>query len=121
MLWALLLAGQTEGMSLFSVAEKLLEPDSRVNGSMLFYWQGLLLRGFRRNHVCLHRKFDLSFVIPGRDRAGCLQELTAYCRAVGIRGPPDYNGLDAFCRSTLGSNQFMFGIASQHRGCRLAS
>ncbi len=121
MLWTLLLAGRTEGMSLFSVAEKLLDPDCRVNGSMLFYWHGILLRGFRRNHAWLHRRFDMSAVIPGGDRAGCLRELAAYCQAVGIRGPPDYNGLDAFCRSTLASNQFMFGVASQHRGYRFAS
>ena len=120
MLFALLLAAamKEQGLSsLFSVAEKLLDPDCRVNGFLLGCWLVLGVVGLRRAHAELSRWSELDGVKQGWGVTGRLCELRAYCQALGIRGPPDAQGVDAvLARHARTTKRFLFGVPSQERG-----
>jgi hypothetical protein len=122
MIFALLLAaaGESEGISsLFAVAEKLLEPDSRVNGFLLGSWLVLCVTGFRRSHAELSRWAGLANIRSVQNRTELLVELAAYCRALMIRGPPlcgEVCGLDkVLVRHARTTGRFLFGTSSQER------
>jgi len=123
---ALLLAAaaQPDGVaSLFAVAEKLLEPDSRVNGFLLGRWLELSVSGLRRAHAELSRWSELDGIEPGLDVRGLLNELRLYCLALGVRGPPaPVDGLgDVLVRHSRATGRFLIGSPSQERCGRAAS
>jgi hypothetical protein len=122
MLLALLLAAATEEhgiQSLFAVAEKLLEPDCRANGSLLGRWLRVCVSGLRRAHAELARWAPLGGIVSGRGDRGWLDEVSAYCQALGIRGPPnldEVSGLDELLRRhARATARFLFGATSQDR------
>ena len=118
MLFSLLVAWQAlgEGLGLFSVAEKRLDPESRITGCTLAFWLALTVGCFRRGRAELERIRELGDIEPGRDQAGMLAELAAYCRDLWIRGPPGSGGLDEVIRQyTINTGRFLIGIPSQDR------
>lgn len=119
--FCLLLAetSQSNGLSLFAVAEKLIEPESRVSGHLLANWLTLVVRSLRRAYPELRRWIGELEIQPGRDRTGQLVEVASTCRALGIRGPPEIDGIEGldkvvgrYVRST---GHFLFGVPSQER------
>lgn len=127
MLLALLLAAaaRPDGIkSLFAVAEQKLDPDSRANGFLLGRWLVLCVSGLRRAHAELARWAELAGLKTGWNVNSRLDELAAYCRALGIRGPPSseqVQGLaEVLYRHTRTNGRFLFGVPSQERGCRAA-
>ena len=118
MLFSLLVSWQAgaEGLGLFSVAEKRLDPESRVTGCTLAFWLELTVGCLRRGNAELRRIRKLGDIKPGRDLAGMLAELAAYCRDLWIRGPPGSGGLDEVLRKyTINTGRFLIGITSQDR------
>lgn len=127
MIFALLLAaaGEPEWISsLFAVAEKLLEPDSRVNGFLLGSWLVLCVTGFRRAHAELSRWAGLANIRSVQNRTELLVELASYCRTLMIRGPPHCGvarGLDEVLQKhARTTGRFLFGVPSQERSGRPA-
>jgi hypothetical protein len=118
MLFSLLVAWQArgEGLGFFSVAEKRLDPESRITGCTLAFWLALTVGCFRRGRAELERIRDLGDIEPGRDQAGMLAEVAAYSRDLWIRGPPGTGGLDEVLRQyTINTGRFLIGIPSQDR------
>jgi hypothetical protein len=119
--FCLLLAdtGRVDGLSLFSVAEKLVEPDSKVSGHLLASWIVMVVRSLRRAYPELKRWVGELEVQPGRDRTDQLVEVASTCRALGIRGPPDIDGLEGLDeivgRYVHTTGHFLFGTPSQER------
>jgi hypothetical protein len=116
--FTLLVAWQAgaEGLGLFSVAEKRLDPESRITGCTLAFWLVLTAGCLRRGHVELRRIRKLGNIRPGRDQAGMLAEVAAYCRGLWIRGPPGTGGLDEVLRQySINTGRFLIGIPSQDR------
>lgn len=127
MLLALLLAAavRPDGIkSLFAVAEQKLDPDSRANGFLLGCWLVLCVSGLRRAHAELARWAELAGLKTGWNVNVRLDELVAYCRALGIRGPPSseqVHGLDEVLhRHARTTGRFLFGSPSQERCSRAA-
>jgi hypothetical protein len=123
MFFALLLAmaAKPNGIkSLFAVAEKLIEADSKANGFLLGCWSVLCVVGLRRAHTELARWAKLGEVKSGPVRTDVLVEVAAYCQALGIRGPPHCNvvhGLDEVIqRHARTTGRFLLGTPSQERG-----
>lgn len=115
-------AARQRGMGLFSVAEKEIDENSRVNGCMLAFWLTMVVDSLRRNHSELRNHFELYDILPGRDSKGLLAEVAAYCQALGIRGPPQVDRLDAMIKIHVRTTErFLIGVASQHRHRRSVS
>lgn len=120
MAFALLIAhvaARDEGIGLFSVAEKHLDGDSRVNGYLLSCWLGFMTCGFRRAHSWLLSRCDLRGIRSGGTWVEVLAEFDAYVSLVMPRGPPERRARLAhiagrYCRS---SGCFLFGVPSQER------
>lgn len=113
MVFALLLA---MGKSFFSVAENELDAECNANGWLLLCWQKHCVRGLRRSHVVLTQWHDLGHAQAGPD------ELSSYCKALGIRGPPSCSGLHEVIKQYAQNTQrFLIGIPSQDRPARGAS
>jgi len=123
-LFALLLA-HASGQSLFSVAEKELEPDCRVSGWLMRVWLPMVLLSLCASHFQLRRWYAVPDPVgpnPGDVRSR-LGELHVFCTALGIgaRAPPDVDGLSLLLnRFSRATGLFMFGIPSQERGGRCA-
>ena len=119
MVLALLMAGakNPEKMqSLFSFAEKELEVESRATGWLLQYWLNQFTQGFRSARVYLSCWFDLSTVVERRRPTRWRIEVGAYCRALGIRGPPGKRRMhELLKRYADKTHRFLFGVPSQHR------
>lgn len=119
MLFALLVAercAREHGLSLFSVAEKEIEENSRINGCTLAFWLAMTVGSLRRNHAMLSKSYQFDSLAPGSNQVGHLFEVAGYCRALGIRGPPQIGGLDAVVKTyACATGRFLIGVASQHR------
>jgi len=94
-----------------------LPPDSNVLVFLLRYWLGEVLRGLRRAHVELGRRYDLGEVSTGAGLGGALTELHSYCCAVGVRGPPQGNAAVAVLAAGYSDStgRFLVGRPSQER------
>jgi len=126
-LFALLLAAaaQENGIGgLFCAAEKCLEGDCRANGFLLDRWLQVCLSGLHRAHAELARWAEFGGLGQGLDVRSRLDELRAYCRALGIRGPPldhgDCNLSEVLHRHARTTGRFLFGAPSQERRRRAA-
>lgn len=112
-------AARADGLSLFAVAEKLIEPESKVSGCLLASWLSMAVSGLRKAYPELRRWAGELEVQSGRDRPGQLAEVTSTCWALGIRGPPkldDIEGLDEVVgRYVRSTGHFLFGVPSQER------
>ena len=121
-LFALLVAASVQGLSpqsLFAVAEKLLEPDSRTNGFLLGRWLVTCVSGLRRARPELARWAKLGEVEAGRDVPSWLAEVSGTLDALGVRGPLRLEGLDGLGevlrRHASTTGRFLFGRPSQER------
>jgi len=112
-------AGQDEGLSLFCVAERQVEPESKITGWLIATWLALVVRGFRRARPELKRWFGSLDVKTGYDQAEELVEVASTCRALRIRAPPHIESLDwldeVIGRYCLATGKFLFGTPSQER------
>ncbi len=126
-LFCLLLAASSrgEGMSLFAVAEKRLEPDSRVSGYLLSNWLDLAEKSLRRALPVLGCRVRATDIESATGETGRLAELFFTCRALGIRGPPNVFGIENLDRVILSyaraTGHFLLGVPSQARNSRDAS
>jgi len=118
----LLAVARGEGMSLFAIAEKLVEPESKVSGYLLRSWIDPVVKGLRRARPVLGGRVCIQAREVGG--TGRLAELSSTCRSFGIRGPPDFCGIreldqviQSYARVT---GHFLFGAPSQERICRAA-
>ena len=128
MIVALLLAAaaRPDGTeSLFATAEQKLEGDCRANGFLLGCWLVLCVTGLHRAHAELARWAELAGLRTGWIVNGRLDELVAYCQALGIRGPPLCEGVfgldEVLHRHARTTGRFLFGSPSQERCSRTAS
>jgi hypothetical protein len=115
MAFGVLLADASQD-SLFTTAEKRLDPDSRTTGFLLVHWLTLMRGGLNRAHPWLADEFDLSRFVrleltPVRD------ECSRYLAFILPRSPPDgsvamWKVADKYSHAT---NQFFLGTPSQDR------
>jgi hypothetical protein len=118
-----LLMAHDSGKSLFSFAEKELDPDCRVGGWLMRVWLPMVLLGLWAARSQLRRWYALPDPVgqnPG-DVVSRLREVHACCAAFGIgaRAPPDPDGLFLFLnRFSRATGRFLFGTPSQERGDR---
>jgi len=90
--------------------------DHDTTAGLVAYWRGLVLRGLRRAHPILSRRYDLSAVHSAADHHGQLLELRAYCDAFRSRGPPRQQGLRlALHRYSQETKRHLVGTPSQER------
>ena len=115
---ALMLA-LTHDCSLFAVAEKMLTAEGRANGYLLAAWLLVLVRGLRRAHPWLKKRYGLSEVRSSKRRrpAEWLVELGAYLMALLPRGSPVIGCeiVEAISVYAHETSRFLFGVPSQDR------
>lgn len=120
---ALLLA-MKHGRSLFAVSEKMLDGESRANGYLLAAWLLVLVRGLRRAHPWLQKRYGLSGVRSAKRRGPgeWLSELWAYLTALLPRASPEVGCEIAGVVSVYAheTTRFLFGVPSQERAARFA-
>jgi len=121
---AALLLAMEHSRSLFAVSEKTLDVKSRANGYLLLAWLLLLVRGLRRAHHWLQKRYGLSGVrsAKGRGPAEWLAELLAYLTALLPRASPEIGCelakvISVYAHETA---RFLFGVPSQERAARPA-
>ena len=120
---ALLLAME-HNRSLFAVSEKILDVKSRANGYLLLAWLLVLVRGLRRAHPWLQKRYALSEVRSAirRGPGEWLAELRAYLTALLPRASPEVGCelaevVSVYAHQTA---RFLFGVPSQQRAARSA-
>jgi hypothetical protein len=118
---ALLLAMEQD-RSLFAVAEKFLDAESRANGALLAAWLLVLVRGLRRAHPWLQKRYELSQVQSSERRrpAEWLVELGAYLTALLPRGSPGrgFEIVELISTHACETAHFLFGAPAQERAVR---
>ena len=89
------------------------DPESLVTPWLITCWLVAVVQGLRRGHVVLKQFYTLDSI----HSCGAWEETAAYFAAFGLRPKIDRLSLlmDLLYRYSRGTNQFLFGTASQHR------
>lgn len=99
-----------------------LPADCDVTVWLLCCWVHTVGQGLRGAHPVLAGWHDLSAVRSGTGLADTLREVAQYLGALGVRGPPRIEGLEALLlRYGARVGRFLIGTASQDRRPRLAA
>jgi hypothetical protein len=99
-----------------------LPADCDVTLWLLCCWVHSVGRGLRGAHAVLCGWHDLSAVRCGSRPAEQLREVAQYLGALGARGPPRIEGIEAvLLRYGARTGRFLIGTASQDRRARLAA
>jgi hypothetical protein len=104
------------GQQGFFGASVAVDPDSDLAPYLIICWLTVILRGLRRAHAVLGRRYDLS-AVRSVEGVALWKEAGAYFLAFGWKpgvrwGPLLCGLLRLYSRATA---QFLFGTASQHR------
>jgi len=106
-----------EGKTVEDAVLEALPPDSRVTVSLVRFWSGVGVRGWRRSRPVLRRTYDLSEIRSETGFRGQAAEVLAYLRACRVRGPPwvDEGVLRIAREYSHASRRFLVGMPSQDR------
>ena len=106
----------SDGEGSASAAVNELPGECQVTPWLLRHWLGVVVLGFHRAHSVLCRWYDLSGIHSGDRLSDRLDEILAYIRSLGSRGPPSRSVLrDVIRRYSRHTGHHLLGIPSQER------